>query len=334
MVTVSSPAPVLTDSSSPSSAAVMLTESLPAPPVKVKSAAVPSLPPLNVLLFGEFVETHYLPFVKLRKRSWMTDQSIFKNHLLPRFSVRPLNDIHQSDILQLQNEMSVNYASGTCNRVLVLLKYVLNCARKWKFLPKDFDPCAGVAPFEDNGARERYLTKDEVRKLFNALDSSPNKQVAVIVRLLLLTGARKREILDATWNEIDFVNKVLVIPSSRSKSKRQREIPLSEGALQLFCSVKRHDNVAYVFINSRTGKPPMSIFHAWDSIRKKAGLENLRLHDLRHSYASFLINSGRTLYEVQRLLGRQDPKVTMRYAHLSRHQMLDAANTVDRIIRD
>ena len=76
----------------------------------------------------------------------------------------------------------------------------------------------------------------------------------------------------------------------------------------------------------------MSIFYAWDSIRKKAGLADVRLHDLRHSYASFLVNAGRSLYEVQRLLGHHDPKVTMRYAHLSPQAMLDAVNVVGDVV--
>jgi integrase len=87
-----------------------------------------------------------------------------------------------------------------------------------------------------------------------------------------------------------------------------------------------------VFFNPKTRKPPVSIFYAWDSIRTKVGLKELRLHDLRHSFARFLVNSGRSLYEVQRLLGHRDPKMTMRYAHLSPGALIDASNVVGQML--
>ena len=83
---------------------------------------------------------------------------------------------------------------------------------------------------------------------------------------------------------------------------------------------------------SKSKKPPVSIFYVWDSIRKKVGLGEVRLHDLRHSYASFLVNAGRSLYEVQKLLGHHDPKVKMRYAHLSPQAMLEAVNVVGNVV--
>lgn len=88
----------------------------------------------------------------------------------------------------------------------------------------------------------------------------------------------------------------------------------------------------WVFFNPKTGKPPVSIFYAWDTMRRKAGIKDVRLHDLRHSYASFLVNQGRSLYEVQRLLGHADSKTTQRYAHLSPGALLDAANVVGGVI--
>jgi integrase len=199
-------------------------------------------------------------------------------------------------------------------------------------LPKDTNPCNGVEPFEDNGARERYLTQDEVQRLFDELDSNPNKQVAQVIRLLLYTGARKCEVLDARWDEIDFNRRLLTVPAERSKSKKPRHIPLSDAAIELLQSLPRRDDIPWVFFNPRTKKQPVSIFHAWDTIRNRVGLADVRLHDLRHSYASFLVNAGRSLYEVQKLLGHHDPKVTMRYAHLAPGALIDAANVVGNLV--
>ncbi|NCC85432.1 MAG: site-specific integrase, partial [Clostridia bacterium] len=93
----------------------------------------------------------------------------------------------------------------------------------------------------------------------------------------------------------------------------------------------RDPELPWVFFNPKTKKPPVSIFYAWDTIRKRVGIPEVRLHDLRHSYASFLVNAGRSLYEVQKLLGHHDPKVTMRYAHLSPGALIDAANVVGKV---
>lgn len=180
--------------------------------------------------------------------------------------------------------------------------------------------------------RERYLQAHEVRALFDELDQNVNRMVGQVIRLLLYTGARKREVLDARWSEVDLAQGVLWVPPERSKSRKPRPIALSYSAVELIRSLPREPDVPYLFFNPRTRKPPVSIFSAWNTIRHKVGLADVRLHDLRHSYASFLVNAGHSLYEVQRLLGHQDPKVTMRYAHLSQGVMVDAANHVADIL--
>ena len=281
---------------------------------------------------AELVSDRYLPYAKLRKRSWATDECMLRLHLLPAFGEYRLSRIRRADVVRLMHEArEKGYAAGTCNRMLVLLKFVLNCAIRWDLMPPG-NPCEGVEPFDDQGARERYLSADEVRRLFEELDDNANVQVGQVIRLLLLTGARKREVLDARWSEIDMSRRLLTVAASRSKSKKPRHIPLSDAAVELLRTLPRHEGVPWVFFNPRTGKPPVSIFYAWDSIRRKVGLEEVRLHDLRHSYASFLVNAGRSLYEVQRLLGHHDPKVTMRYAHLSPQAMLEAVNVVGEVV--
>jgi integrase len=281
----------------------------------------------DVPTFGEFFHERFLPFVKVRKRSWQTDEVLARHHLLPAFEALRLNRITRADVLAFhQAAHAKGYAPGTCNRMLVLLKFIYNSAIRWEILPSTGNPCVGVDPLDDNGARERYLSAPEVQRLFEELDSNRNVQVAQVVRLLLYTGARKREVLDARWEHVDFDRRLLTVPLS--KSGKPRHIPLSDAAIELLQSLPRVEGIPWVFFNPKTRKPPVSIFYAWDSIRAKVGLEDVRLHDLRHSFASFLVNSGRSLYEVQRLLGHHDPKVTMRYAHLSPGALIDAANVV------
>ena len=145
-----------------------------------------------------------------------------------------------------------------------------------------------------------------------------------IVPMLLLTGARKREVLDAQWQDFDFSRRIWRIPMS--KSGKARHVPLSDGAMTLLSTMPRKPGCDWAFANPETGKPYVSIFCAWNTARKKAGLADVRLHDARHSFASLLINSGRTLYEVQHILGHSQVKTTQRYAHLSQDTLLAAAN--------
>ena len=281
----------------------------------------------------DFVAEKYLPYAKSRKRSWGTDEVMLRQHLMPQFGALRMNRVTRPDVVAFHQEMKdKGYAAGTCNRMLILLRYIYNCAIRWEVLAPGSNPCDGVKPFDDNGARERYLTQEEVTRLFDELDRNRNVQVGQVIRLLLYTGARKREVLDARWDEIDMDRQLLTVPAERSKSKKPRYIPLSDAAVELLASLPRRDDIPYVFFNPKTKKPPVSIFYAWDSIRNKVGLADVRLHDLRHSYASFLVNAGRSLYEVQRLLGHQDPKVTMRYAHLSPTAMLEAVNLVGNVV--
>jgi integrase len=177
---------------------------------------------------------------------------------------------------------------------------------------------------EDN-PKERYLSADEAQSLHARLTESDNPMLQYIIPMLMLTGARKREVLDARWGDFDYERQLWRIHTT--KLGKPRFVPMSEGVIQLLDSVPRHDCV-WSFPNPKTLKPYVSIFYAWNTSRKAAGLADVRIHDLRHSFASFLVNAGRSLYEVQRLLGHTQIKTTQRYAHLSHDTLLDATNSV------
>ncbi len=155
------------------------------------------------------------------------------------------------------------------------------------------------------------------------LKQSENSMLRYIIPMLILTGARKREVLDAKWSDFDYERRQWRIPVT--KLGRPRHVPLSDGVITLLNSVPRSDS-EWVFANPDTLRPYSNIFAAWDTARKKVGLRDVRIHDLRHSFASFLVNSGRTLYEVQHLLGHTQIKTTQRYSHLSQDTLLAAAN--------
>ncbi len=282
--------------------------------------------------FAEFVNEKFVPFIRIHKRSHYMDECLLKNHLLPAFAEYPLDRISKQEVIDLQSRgIAAGYAPGTVNRWVVLLRYIFNCAIKWEFYELSKNPTKGVDLLEENNQRGRYLTQQEVMRLFEVLDQYPNKQIANVIKLLLYTGARKREILDARWENLDLANRVLKVPLA--KSGKPRFIVLSDAAVEIFSQIPRRPDVPWIFFNDKTLKPISSFFATWDKIRNKIGIAELRVHDLRHSFASFLVISGHSLYEVQKLLGHYDPKVTMRYAHLSPQALTQVTNSVAKFLQ-
>jgi integrase len=273
--------------------------------------------------FAQFIDEQYLPYVKTYKRSWNTDISLLKNHLLPRFSKRHLDTITRQDIVKMHADRKASgAAAGSANRLLIMMRYIFNLALRWEVPGIKANPCAGVPLLEVNNRRERYLSQDEAKRLYDAVCESENPMLKFIVPMLILTGARKREVLDAKWTDFDLERRIWRIPTT--KAGKARHVPLADGVMNLLATMPR--NVEWAFANPDTGKPYVSIYCAWHTARTKAGLADVRMHDLRHSFASLLINSGRTLYEVQHILGHTQVKTTQRYAHLSQDTLLAASN--------
>jgi integrase len=276
--------------------------------------------------FNDFVQERYLPYVKVRKRSWETDASFLKNYLVPVFGDQPLDTITRQKVTTFHMSLrEKGLAPASCDRQLRLLSYLFNLAIHWEVITTN--PVKGVAHFNADNKKERYLTQDELNRLLGVLKTDANRVVSLIILLLLATGARRNEALKACWEDVDLPNLQWRIPAENSKSKKARLIPLNDTAVAIFQEAKRQcpsDN--RVFISSLTGKPINNITSVWYRLRQQAGLPEFRLHDCRHQYASMLVNSGRTLYEVQTILGHSNPQVTLRYAHLSQKTLQQAAN--------
>lgn len=277
-------------------------------------------------IFDAFVSNVYLPHVKLRKRSWRVDERIARQHLSPVFGARELADIQRHEVEDWLHGLSVHgLAPATCNRILAVFKTICSLAVMRGLLPAGQSPCAGVPPFKIHAQRERYLTQDEAQRLMRALEKS-DRQEAKAIRLLLLTGARKSEILKARWENIRPDQRLLTVPVS--KSGKPRHISLSGEAVEVIRSIPRVPGCPWLFPGRGPGKPLSDIYIFWNRLRRGLGLADVRIHDLRHTFASFLVNAGHSLYEVQKLLGHGDPRTTMRYAHLGQASLLAAAQTV------
>lgn len=273
-----------------------------------------------------FISDVYLPYARLHKRSWRVDERISRQHLSPVFGDRDLADMDRGEVENwLHGLASRGLAPSTCNRILAVLKSICSLAVVHGLLPTGQSPCAGVIPFKIHTLRERYLSPDEARRLMRELERSARPE-ALAIRLLLLTGARKSEILNARWEYVNTEQHLLTVPLS--KSGRPRHIPLSDAAVELIRSIPRNPDCPWLFPGHAPGKALSDIYVFWNRLRKKLDLADVRIHDLRHTFASFLVNAGHSLYEVQKLLGHSDPRTTMRYAHLGQASLVAAAQTV------
>ncbi|MFT6908757.1 MAG: integrase [Oleiphilaceae bacterium] len=280
----------------------------------------------TVTTFAEFFSSHYLPHVKQHNRSWKNDEQMFKTRLRDAFGDIPLDQIKKADAQRLHAQlMEEGLKPATCDHYLKLLRRVLNVAVDWEVLAAN--PLARVQLFNADNRLERYLGEAELDRLLNVLYNDENLMVCNILLFLLTTGSRLGEALNAKWCDID-TNRQWRIPQAQSKSKKQRYIPLNDVAMSVLEAVGTRTNFDYIFVNLGTGERYRCIKKTWTRLRKEAGLSNIRIHDLRHQYASMLVNEGRSLYEVQQLLGHSDPKVTERYAHLAPSTLQQAANSV------
>jgi len=278
-----------------------------------------------------FFTEHYAPFAEPRKRSWKRDDELYRLRIRDRFGSRRLNQISRQMIQTFHTELlQSGLAPATCDHHLKLLKRVFNLAIDWG-VHTGTNPVARVPMFNADNRVERYLDEAQLQRLVTVLRIDANRPVCNIALFLLSTGARLNEALSATWDQIDREKRVWRIPAMNSKSKKIRAVPLNDSALEVLAQVDTKEG--YVFVNKETGKPYTTVAKVWERLRKAADVPQLRLHDLRHSFASMLINSGRTIYEVQRILGHSDTKVTERYAHLDQKTLQDAANTVSVAIR-
>lgn len=286
-------------------------------------AMVKTLPTLKDL--AKRYMTEHAP--RKKASSQKEDARLWEQYILPALGDFKVSAITRADIINLQN--SVQHLSTTANRILSLISKALNLAELWGYRPDNSNPCRHVKKYKEN-KRERFLSQEEIARLNQVLlEEERSKQelpsVLNAIRLLLLTGCRLNEILSLRWQEVDIDRSCLSLSDSKTG---KRTVYLSPQALDLLSTMPRMLDNPYVVAGKNKGAHLINLQKPWRRIRNKAGLNNVRIHDLRHTFASVAAASGLSLPMIGALLGHSQTQTTARYAHLVGQPLLEAVGKI------
>ncbi len=282
------------------------------------------------LTWDVFIKDHFAPHCKAHIRSAKKYDQLQRLYVSPRFGSMRLSQITRKDAQAMHVDMveKMKLSPASADHAIKFMRRALNLAVQWDFLEKN--PLKNFELFMVDNQVENYLSDEQMQKLLTVLRTDSNRNVCHMLMLLLSTGARLNEVLSATWKNVSMDGRALKVDAIRSKSKRSRSIPLNDSAIWVLEQLDSRGRSEYLFpspVFAKEGKDLSytNITRAWYRLQKLAGIK-IRAHDLRHGFASMLVSGGRSLYEVQQILGHSDPKVTMRYAHLSSKVLQEAAN--------
>jgi integrase len=279
--------------------------------------------------FAEFVTNEYMPYAMLAKRSARDDASKFKVHLLPKFGDRRLCDIGRRDVEGHHVAMRQSHSAASANRHLALLSAVFVKAVEYGRLERN--PAAGLKAFREDNQRQRFLSADEIGRIYAAMATEPNQTAVAALKLLLLTGTRREESLQARWENVDLNSGQWWLPTT--KSGRSRYVTLNADAKALLASLPSRGVSPWVFPGRDGDKPLNNPLKAFNRILAAAKItEHVRIHDLRHSFASLAVSAGASLYEVQNLLGQSSPAMAQRYSHLADSSLRRASQAVADVV--
>ena len=311
----------------------------------------------------ERYQVEHLPRKAVRAQA--DERSMWLKIILPRLGKLKIRSIDADHIDELHRDVTnVRGTPVRANRVVEVLRRALNLAIRWKWLTDN--PASGVRKNTEE-KRNRFLNRTEIAALAQALNEHSEPVSANAIKLLMLTGARRGEVLGATWDMFDLEGGIWTKPSAHTKQRLIHRVPLSGPALRLLVEIKEASAQGakssgtpaspYVF-PGLDGKPLTDIKRSWTTICRKAGLAaqvrkidrngrpvngkdgqptlvwqpNVRIHDLRHSFASILVSAGASLPLIGQMLGHTQVQTTQRYAHLFDDPMRDAAETVGKVI--
>ena len=287
----------------------------------------------NDITVGELCDI-YLTQVRFYKKpsTLATDEGRIARHIKPLLGERQVQSVTSDDVARFLQDVAggktaddvktrkhgrarVTGGKGTSSRTVGLLGGIFTFAVKKGLRPDN--PVHGVERPKD-GKRDRFLTENEIRRIGGALEASiergANAFAIAAIRLLLLTGCRKSEILGLRWQDVDFQNGYLHLVDSKTGD---RLIPLNPPAIAILEALPRLEGNQFVFPSNRGNGHYTGLQKVWSDLRAEAGLEDVRIHDLRRSFGSMAVAGGESLYMVSKLLGHRDTRTTEIYAHFT-----------------
>lgn len=295
---------------------------------QAKRRAVASAPTL-----ADVWERYRRDHLSLKKGSTQRNYTaIWRDRLKPTFGNHRVKEIGRGDVDAFHKKLSATPYQA--NRILALLSKLMNLAEEWEWR-EGTNPCRHITKFRER-ARQRFLTMEEIGAVRSAsvkllADKEITEHAASILELLLLTGARSGELASAEWAWVDWDIQIISLPDSKTGAKT---IYLSKAAVEVLREQQvRSNGQTYIYPGRSAGKHIHNLRKPWARICKEAGLEGVRVHDLRHTAASLALGSGTSLAIVGRLLGHTQVQTTLRYAHLDTDPALQAADLIGRKVR-
>ncbi|WP_294485153.1 site-specific integrase [uncultured Mailhella sp.] len=244
----------------------------------------------KLCLFENFVRSSYLPYVQQHKRSWKTDERYLNRHILPYLGSCPLTEISEEKLRGWLSTLEDNGLSSSSQyRLFWLVKYILNFAVRMGELKSDAAFQNMVVRKNKQQRAPEILTPAEALKLVHLLEEYADRPSAQAIHLLLLTGASKSEILYARWQDVHLRRAVLA--TTMTYTGQSRLIPLNTESIRLIRRLPRRKDVPWLFASS-SGQRLTSVFYTWNLLRTRLGRPDLRIQDLRHSFAGFLMDMG------------------------------------------
>lgn len=265
---------------------------------------------------------------KKKPSSATCDARNLRLHVIPRLGNRPVADVTRADVTKLHHDLRDTPTNA--NRVVALLSKMLTLAERWGLRAEQSNPCRNVDRYRERKC-ERYLTPAELARLGETLrvieaEGSEHPSAIAAVRLLAFTGARRGEISQLRWAEVDFERGVLPIADSKTGATVK---PMNAPAREVLTALaKTRGKSPFVLVGRVQGAPFQGLGWAWTRIRQRAGLADLRLHDLRHAFATVGVATGTSLYVIGGLLGHRVPATTARYAHLADDPLRAASEAI------
>jgi integrase len=264
---------------------------------------------------------------KLEARTREEYQRMIRQLVLPALGNHPIDAINRAAISKLHHSLA--RTPRQANHVLSVISKLMSWAAARGLLASETNPCRGIERYKEN-RRERFLCSKELARLGEALREADWQKTETLyaiaaLQLLLLTGARKSEILALKWNQVDLENRVLRLSRSKTGVK---SIYLATAATKILGTLPRVEGNPFVIVGEVNGSHLVNLQKPWRRIRRRAGLDDVRLHDLRHSYASVGATGGLSLLFVGKLLGHTQASTTQRYAHLAEHPVRQAGEQI------